>query len=222
MADRLPAIAVPATSLKYRPRDYFGDFDLEAQLLTRVTGVKRRSLIRAALRSGNLDEVPEALLKSELGYELRTCLGRIHPDFMGGEYLPRASVSEVEIARIRIRSTTSDVTAVRARPVGRRIAYRVVDEYEGGSLDGRSQRTSLKPLTMGELLSFLLGAWDLHCCLQANFDDDLDGMLEFFSAESEYYPRLHEAVQQLVIDRHTGATAGSGDDQFNAQEGTGS
>lgn len=222
MTERLPAIAIPATSLEYRPRDYFGDFDFEAQLLTRVTGVKRRSLIRAALRSGSLDEVPEALLKSELGYELRTCLGRIHPDFMGGEYLPRASLSEVEIARVRIRSTTSDVTAVRARSVGRRIAYRVVDEYEGGSLGGRNQRTSLKPLTMGELLLFLLGAWDLQCCLQANFDDDLDGMLDFFTAESEYYPRLHEALQQMVIDRHTGATADGDDDQIKEQEGTGS
>ena len=37
----------------------------------------------------------------------------------------------VEIARIQIYSTTGDTAAVYARRVGRRIRYRVVDEYAG-------------------------------------------------------------------------------------------
>ena len=36
----------------------------------------------------------------------------------------------MEIARIELASTTSDVISVRARPAGARILYRVRDEYE--------------------------------------------------------------------------------------------
>jgi hypothetical protein len=38
-----------------------------------------------------------------------------------------------------------------ARRVGRRIRYRVVDEYAGENLEGKTQRDSMKPLTRGEL-----------------------------------------------------------------------
>jgi hypothetical protein len=41
----------------------------------------------------------------------RSALGRLHPSFMGGEYLPDRRDTEVEIARINIDSTTSDVRA---------------------------------------------------------------------------------------------------------------
>ena len=58
-------------------------------------------------------------------------LGRIHPAFMGGEYLPDLSQDEVKIARITIASTTQDVTSVYARRGKNRIHYRVVDEYGG-------------------------------------------------------------------------------------------
>lgn len=53
---------------------------------------------------------------------------------MGGEYLPTVSTSEVEFARIRINSTTGDVTSVYTSLLGRRMAYRVVDEYQGDTL----------------------------------------------------------------------------------------
>ena len=120
---------------------------------------------------------------------------------MGGEYLPTAVHHEVEIARIAIASTTSDVTSLYARPVGRRIVYRMVDEYGGSSLEGRTTRTSIRPLTMGQLIKFFLGAWDLYVCLDCNFEGDLERMLDFFSGESEFYPCFDAALRDLVRQR---------------------
>ena len=189
---------IPAFSERYRPDDYFGRYDLQTELMTRVRGHARRQMLRQALDSGEIDAVPDAIRAPELSSELRAAVGRLHPDYMGGEYLARGKAEELEIARIRIRSTTSDVVCVYARPVGKRIAYRVVDEYEGDTLSARRTRTSVRPLTMGQLVDFFLGAWDLYCCLDANFDDDLAGMLRFFSAESEFYPCLEDELERRV------------------------
>ena len=108
---------------------------------------------------------------------------------------------EVEIARIHICSTTGDVTCVYARLVGRRIAYRVVDEYGGDTLSDHAMRTSMKALTLGQLITLFLGAWNLYTCLDCNFDGELDGMLEFFRGESEFYPCFDDALHQLVRQR---------------------
>ena len=79
---------------------------------------------------------------------------------MGGEYLPDQKDDEVEIARITIASTTQDVTSVYAGKVDDQIRFRVVDEYGGETLTGPAERASAKPLTLGELFDFFLGAWD--------------------------------------------------------------
>ena len=190
--------AVPATSMDYRPHDYFGRHDLQTTLLTHVKGTVRRDALREALDAGEISAVPEEIKTAVLSQSTRQMIGRLHPSFMGGEYLTTANPQELEIARISIDSTTVDVTSVYARQVGRRIAYRVVDEYGGDTLSGRTRRTSIKVLTMGQLIEFFLGAWDLYVCLDCNFDGDLDGMLGFFRAESEFYPCLDEALRDLV------------------------
>jgi len=82
----------------------------------------------------------------------------MHPRYMGGEYLPDQEEGEVEIARIEIASTTGDVTSVYARRDGIEILYRIVDEYEGDTLSGHTERTSTEPLTLGELADFFLVA----------------------------------------------------------------
>jgi hypothetical protein len=190
-----------ATSMAYRPRDYFGRHDIQAALLTRVKGTARRDALREALDTGRINEVPEEIKSAALSPDTRQLAGSLHPHFMSGEYLPTVNGSEVEIARIHIRSTTGDVASVYARLVGRRIAYRVVDEYGGDTLSGHATRTSIKALTMGQLIKFFLEAWELYECLECNFDDDLDGMLEFFRGESEFYPCFDEALRQLVRQR---------------------
>ena len=65
---------------------------------------------------------------------------------MGGEYLPDRRDTEVEIARINIDSTTSDVTSVYAKAGKDRIRYRVVDEYNGDTLSEKRTRSSKRPL----------------------------------------------------------------------------
>jgi hypothetical protein len=78
--------------------------------------------------------------------EHRLALGRLHPSFMGGEYLPDRRDTEVEIARLNIDSTTSDVTSVYARLGKDRINYRVVDEYDGDTLTEKRTRSSKRQL----------------------------------------------------------------------------
>jgi hypothetical protein len=91
------------------------------------------------------------------------------------------------------------VAAVYARRVGPRIRYRVVDEYAGETLEGRTKRDSVKPLTLGALHDFLTNAWAFHGILEANFEGDVEGMLGFFVAESDFYPRLDALCRQRVL-----------------------
>jgi len=62
------------------------------------------------------------------------------------------------------------VTCVYARQGAGRIHYRVVDEYGGDTLSGKSTCTSTKPLSLGQLTNFFLGAWDLLNVLGFNFE----------------------------------------------------
>ena len=122
---------IPVNSLAYRPHDYFGRYDLQAELLSTVKGRARRALIKEALETGEVDTLPDFVTAPELESFDRQMLGRLHPMFMGGEFLPKRKPKEVEIARISIQSTTYDVTVLYARLVGQRIHYRVVDDGLG-------------------------------------------------------------------------------------------
>ncbi len=199
--DRKVSPPVPATSLNYRPGDYFGRHDQQITLMTRVKGTLRRELLRRALEQGQIYEVPDELMSAALSNDDRQMIGRMHPSFMGGEYLPTVNAHEVEIARISIQSTTGDVTCVYARLVGGRISYRVVDEYGGDTLEDPVKRTSVRALTMGQLIDFFLHAWDLFLCLECNFDDDVDRMLGFFEGESEFYPYFDDELRRRVRER---------------------
>ncbi len=196
-----PRPPIPVSSLDFRPRDYFGRHDLQTELLTSVQGYARRESIKRARELGTLDQMPDYLKAPVLDPTDRQMMGRFHPMFMGGEYLPRRKPGEVEIARISIQSTTYDVTVLYARPQGRRIAYRVVDEYNGDTLDEPNTRTTMRPMTMGQMVRFFLGAWDLMAVLQGNFEDDTEQMLGFFNAESEFYPCFDEVLRERVAER---------------------
>jgi hypothetical protein len=174
--------------------------------LSTVKGRARRALIKEALETGEADTLPDFVTTSELDTFDRQMLGRIHPMFMGGEYLPKRKSKEIEIARISIQSTTYDVTVLYARRVGQRIHYRVVDEYEGDTLEEPSTRTSTKPLTMGKMIDFFITAWNLMDCLESNFDQDLEEMLGFFTAESEFYPCFDQILRERVLKRFINPT----------------
>ena len=201
MPELNPKLPVPASSLEYRPRDYFAHYDLQTELLTHVRGRVRRAAIRDALEKGELDDIPIPIRVAELDPVDRQLIGQVHPMFMGGEYLPRMKAGEVEIARISIQSTTYDVTVMSARRIGTRIHYRVVDEYGGDTLRQLTTRTSVRPLGMGQMVDFFLNAWDLMACLEENFECDLGGMLDFFHGESEFYPYFDAVLREKVKKR---------------------
>ena len=134
----------------FRPASYWEDLDPLSAILRNVTGENRRQMITDYWNAGKLEELDPALLNDVPNDAARQSLGRIHPSFMGGEYLSAYLHGEVEIARICLRSTTSDVISLRARPNEAGIAYRIVDEYEGDFVVPITQ--SKLPLTLAELV----------------------------------------------------------------------
>ena len=172
--------------LNFCPGSYFWPINSERHALTRIKGTVRRGLAQNALDGVGMAELPDEVTRPSLSHADRQASGQLHPRMMGGEYLPDLAGTELEIARIEIRSTTYDVASVLARAGKHRIRYRAVDEYEGETLADVRTRTSMKPLTLGELTLFFMGAWDLMEVLQANFDDDLAGMLRFFRGSSPF------------------------------------
>lgn len=191
-----------AVDLGFRPKSYFWPLGLETHLLSRIKGAERKAALTALIDSGRLEDIPELLAQSALSEEERKALGRIHPAFMGGEYLPDLLRDEVMIARITIASTTQDVTSVYARRGKNRIRYRVVDEYEGDTLSGPRERTSTRPLTLGQLADFFDGAWSVFDVLEMNFGDDgfdEDRMQRFVvEVGSSFYPELDALYRSRI------------------------
>jgi hypothetical protein len=200
MDAQTPTTSAPI-DLGQRPKTYFWPLGLETHLLTHIKGAARRAALRKMIEAGELSRIPEWLAKAKLSDEERFAIGRLHPQFMGGEYLPDHDEGEVEIARIEIASTTFDVTSVYAKREGTLIRYRVVDEYEGDTLTGKTRHTSREPLTLGELEEFFLEAWPLLEVLECNFESDPEGMLGFFRGASEFYPDFDRLLRERVIER---------------------
>jgi len=184
---------VSDVDLAFRPKAYFGPLPLTTHLLARTTGAERKSALRRLIAAGRIAEA-SALASSKLSVIDREALGRLHPAFMGGEYLPDLKPAEVEIARITIASVTRDVTSVYARRGRQRIYYRVVDDYAGETLAPKRTRTSRQPLTLGELEAFFSVAWSLYDVLAINFGHgghDVDEILSFVvGVESAFYPQI--------------------------------
>ena len=193
---------VPAKiDLSYRPRNYFWPHGLKPHPLSSIKGADRRALIGRVLAEDPDSYVPPVLLQSALPDPLRIFLGAQHPSAMGGEYLPDMEAEEVEVARITIASTTQDVTSIYARQEGRNIELRVVDEYDGDTLSGIKTRLASKPLSLGELTDFFMGAWNLCEVIQTNFEDDdypEDGVFDFFGASSDFYPDFHRLLGKRI------------------------
>ncbi len=100
------------------------------------------------------------------------------------------------------------MTCVYARPEDGVIHYRVVDEYGGDTLQGPSETTTSAPMTLGEFMDFFLTAWPLIEVLEMNYEDDMDGALGFFSADSDFYPELDRLCRQRVREHFPKPDAG--------------
>lgn len=190
----------PAIDLDYRPAGYFGPQRLEDYFLSQVKGAVVKARLRELLASEEHEEVARLLREHGVAEDDVRALGSVHPLLMGGNYLPGSESGEVEIARIFIHSTTGDVTAIYARMAGPKIHYRVVDEYEGDTLQGETTREASGPLTLGELYDFFTNAWPFHEVLDMNFEGDTEAMLDFFRAESDFYPQLDLLCRLRVVE----------------------
>jgi len=211
---------LPNIDLYFRPASYFWPLGLETHLLARIKGAERKAALKQLIDARRLDQIPDFLVRSALSEADRKSIGRIHPTFMGGEYLPDLSQNEVMIASITIASTTHDVTSVYARRGKQRIYYRIVDEYGSETLSGRSTRTSTQPLTLGQLEKFFNGAWSIFDVLEMNFEDfDLPRMLGFVvSIESPFYPEIGALYGVRIKAWATARRAELGLDQIDEED----
>jgi hypothetical protein len=197
----------PGIDYKQRPSSYWNDETLEQAILKNIKGDFRREEIRKALAAGTLEDIPKEILQEALSENVRSFTGRIHPRFMGGEYLPDLEASEVEIARISLQSTTFDVISIRARRTSKgTILYRVVDEYEGDFQ--LSRKSSKKPLSLRELIVFLEktdlegmrgGLMLGYNNMNADYMDRTERpqLRHFTSIGSEFYPQLSSHCEEV-------------------------
>ena len=199
MNEQAQVPGVEGVDLDFTPTSYFTERDLGLALPSDILGKARRDIARRLAAEG--EELPFDLIEFALPELERAAIGRIHPAFMGGEYLPDLADAEVEIARVQIDSSTFDVTSVYARrgAAPGTIDYRIVDEYEGDTLNGPCTMTSAQPLSLLELVMFFLGGWNLLAVLDMNFEGDVSGMLGFFRGSSDFYPEFDQCLRDFVI-----------------------
>lgn len=114
----------------FRPESYWKQDDPIQAILAGIKGETRRRIALAKLEAGASGDLPEFMLAPLLEDSDRQFWGSIHPQMMGGEYLPADLPGETTIARVSLQSTTGDVMEVRARLSPAGISYRIVDEYE--------------------------------------------------------------------------------------------
>ena len=198
----------PGIDYSFRPASYWADTNPLSAILRNVKGEARRRAIREFWSSRQCEDLDPRVFQEELYGESREGLGRIHPSFMGGEYLPGYQPGEVEVARIAMESVTADVISVRARPAGQGIAYRVLDEYDS-AFDLPFAR-SLRPLSLGRLIRLLdvgrlrdpgfpLGLSLGYNQLGVKFSG-YEGKRHFTRISSEFYPKLLEHYEQVYDD----------------------
>jgi hypothetical protein len=190
----------------YRPKSYWDiSVPLEVILLN-VKGTLRRQMMRDYWNAGAIDDLEQDLIVDCLTEEDRASLGKIHPSFMGGEYLPDYAEGEVEIARVELQSTTADVISIRAKKDGDRIEYSVVDEYETDF--NVAPKNSERSLTLVELIGLIDGATEEGSLglyyTQMNYEGGersigwLDQMSDFTRVESVFYPQLNLHYEKLL------------------------
>jgi hypothetical protein len=190
----------PEIDYSQRPKSYWESDDVLACLLQNVKGRERREMIRSYWEQGRLQDLDETFLCETLSAEDRDRLGKIHPAFMGGEYLPDYENGEVEIARLELRSVTADVISIRARREGKLLHYRVVDEY--GAEFELQRQSSRQPLTLAQLIRFIDGSShpDLSAGLALGYNEmnanggvtGREELQDFTTVCSELYPQLQE------------------------------
>jgi hypothetical protein len=207
--------------LQFRPASYWDHTDPVTAILSGIKGQNRRDMVRDFVTGQmpeELGEIHPDLVANTLDEATRNDLGAAHPSWMGGEYLPDYLPGEVEIARIVLASATRDVISIRARRrrAGRRILYRIVDEYHepGRNPWGCRPGSSELPLTLGRLIELIDGAQNPDFDVEdGTLTDHLRDMQEmadpedtasFVTVESDFYrsiSRYYEGKAREWLER---------------------
>jgi hypothetical protein len=199
----------------FRPSSYWDHLDPLAAILANIKGQNRRRMVRGLItaETPKRHEIPSGFLEAGLDPGTRSQLGGTHPSWMGGEYLPDYLPGEVEIARIVLRSVAQDVISFRARRRrgGRRLLYRVVDEFQrlGGARWTCRPASSARPLSLGELVALIdgsrnddieVGPGPLTDELRSGYAANPKEMLDFVTVESDLYPMLFRYYEERAED----------------------
>ena len=181
----------------YQPLSYWGPRNIKSFLLSKIKGEKRRQHLKKIIEEYGEDNLPDiSLLKEKLTEDERDLFGKVHPMFMGGEYLPDTAENEVEIARLIMKSTTQDIYSFRARKTKNKIIYSIEDEYE--SMFELSIQTSKLPLTLKQMIKLICesvypdGMPVYGSAREWNYDSDLspEELWDFETIESSFYNEL--------------------------------
>ena len=195
--------------LNHRPNTYWPEALDREQLLSRIQGESRRTIARDILATKGFAGLNAFFARETLDDEERRYWGLVHPQCMGGEYLPQLGIGDVEIARISLASTTGDQISIRASHAGEKIRYEVCDEYETEFELAFTE--SKHPLTLGELIQLIDGSrhreqeqpGGLLVCHWENmveWDYSLDDAIAFAWIQSSWYPELSTYYAQVASD----------------------
>ena len=193
----------------YRPSTYWPEALDQEQRLSRIHGEARRTIAREVLAEEGFAGLTEFLARETLDDEELRDWGLVHPQCMGGEYLPQLGVEDVEIARISLASTTGDQISIRASHGGGKIRYSVCDEYE--TEFDLAFSSSEQPLSLAELVQLIDGsgnpeeqeAGGLLICHWENmisWSYSPDESVDFAWVESAWYPELAAYYEQVATD----------------------
>lgn len=199
-----------AFDLSYRPKSYWLFSDPAKKELATVNGERMR--FTAAADAAGLS--PSAYIASVAPGE-GPCIGASPAALISGQFLPPSHRGEVEIARIAYESTLGDVVSVRARWFRGKIRYRITDDFVGDRNKypyGFAPRSSVEPLTMGELIGIIdevVDPWaDGRAGLVLSFVEEMyrrdgaepDDCMRFVNVTSPVYPRLGAWYRKALRD----------------------
>jgi len=193
----------------YRPVTYWPEALDQEQRLSRIHGEARRTIAREVLAEEGFAGLTEFLARETLDDEERRDWGLVHPQCMGGEYLPQLGVEDVEIARISLASTTGDQISIRASHAGEKIRYSVCDEYD--TEYNLAFSSSEQPLSLGELIQLIdgsghpeeqgpLGLLVCHWENMIEWGNPPDEAVDFAWIQSAWYPELTAYYEQVASD----------------------
>jgi hypothetical protein len=195
-----------AVDMDFRPAHYSDFLNPMEAMVNGIAGQMRRDVTRCRVTddmvrvvyemSHSADGPPPLEEKVDQGY-IRS-MNRFHgPHWLGGEYLPDLNAGEIEIARIVLASVLCDVLSIRARWVGGRYHYRILDEYE--TVFTHRRKTSKRTLTLAQIIELIQSAdgdqWEtgerglVECWWEQEWDygSEPRACTRFAKVESEIY-----------------------------------